>query len=426
MSAPTKFVRVKPDTHHWLGETDGPMRFIPSLGMEVPTFVDPREDLKSKANAAGAHIAVDYHIPMGMRGSYKPEQLANYEEGMAYPLAKAGNVRCGGLKADGQICQKMAQHRTGFCTNHGGAIHPADKFFSANRAIAPTDLSLLTRVQKFQLEIIPLSELTDEEISKMAIRDDDGVFKKVDDKFRAKFRQMFMRELFNRADDYMSGNAMRMLEVVKEIADSDIHEARDRLDAAKWSIERVFGKTPDILLTNKSDKPFETLFADVVSGTREDYRQGNVPAIDMGNVIEGEIVIEDGTEEEDDNDDVDIYEEVNSQPVTINVEFSDATVAAPITESGSDRGDNDGDTDGDIDILDLDAARAAKAQQIKDAKDKITRARKRRFAARAQGLNSISNVAYGVKFIYEMQKDGSMQTRLKFVAPDDTKTPKTR
>ena len=74
----------------YMGEPDGPMRFIKSLGMEVPTYIDPRNDLKSTYKSAGAHIPVDYHVPPNMRGTYTPQQLADYDPEKNYPTTDAG------------------------------------------------------------------------------------------------------------------------------------------------------------------------------------------------------------------------------------------------------------------------------------------------------------------------------------------------
>lgn len=419
----TKYVREIPaGAIMYMGEPDGPMRFVKSLGMEVPTYRDPRNDLKSDwVQGANSHKSVDYHIPPPMRGTYVPTDLPDFDPDVNYPLTAKLKVRCGGLKADGQICHKSAMNRTGFCGNHGGALHPADKFYTVKRGVAPTTVENLSRLDKVLLGIIPVSELSDEEISRQKIRDDNGLWVEPSAKIAPKLHKEMNAEFFKRANDYIRSNTLDMLKVMVQIAESDLNEPADRQKAAQWMVERSLGKTPDILLTNKSDKPFEQMFTDIVSGSREEYRNSVQKELTDPNVIEGEIVVigEDEDEENEDNEPA-----MEGSPVQESV--SDGIGAQE--EQGQRDGSGGNDEAEDSDGIDADAVIAEqqrKAQERKEAKERILKARKRRFAAKAQGLNSVENVGYELKFS-KTQLGGEEVTRMKLVAPEYVNLPKTR
>lgn len=383
----------------YMGEPDGPMRFIKSLGMEVPTYVDPREDLKSQYRSAAAHVHIDYHVPVSKRGPYIPSQLADYDPNTGYPLTSTQKVRCGGLKPDGQICQKSAMNRTGFCTNHGGALHPADKLFSSERGIMPTHPSQLNRLQKVEMGIIPVSELSDLEISRQQIQNEDGTFSKKTQALSGRIIGQMRKEFFDRAEQFVRENTMDMLKEMKDIATSKLAEDRDKIQAIQWMTERVLGKTPDVLITNKTDSPFEQMMGDVEGGTREAYRaqkteqplHGGVP------VIEGEIV------------EADILAEINALNGEDEDDDEPATDALP--QANTAQAD-------DNDPIALAAARKAR-------KDAIRKSRNRKFAAKSRGLDSLDDIPYDLSF-KKIQLGGVTVTRMKLISPDDQKSPSLR
>ena len=406
----------------FMGEPDGPLRFIKSLGMEVPTYINPREDLKTQyVNARNVHKSVDYHVPVHMRGPYFPDALADYDPDVNYPLTRTHKVRCGGLKPDGQICQKSAMNRTGFCTNHGGALHPADKLFSSERGVMPSQPHKLNRLQQVEMELIPVSDLDDEEITRMQVRNEDGTFSKRSTVLSQKIIAQMRAEFFERADRFVRENAMKMLETMRDIATSDLNEPQDRIKAATWVAERALGKTPDVLLTNKTDAPFEQLVADVVGGSRADYRatRGQTPSVIEGEVLPdgtAPIVIIDDEIEEDD--------EVGGELDAAQHELESGQRPQSAGEDQVSQGsviDSDGDSDDDgvTSIADF-------QKQKKEAAERIKKQRARRYAARAQGATSLENLAYGVEFVSVKRSNGKVETRLKLISPDDVKVPKTR
>lgn len=446
MALPVKFERKVPDTMgdyaFFMGEPDGPMKFIESLGIEVPTYIDPRVDLRPKKGPKAPTLT--YHVPWEFRGPYSPEELANYDPEREYELNKNGATRCTAINSGaggdptsrsipGSHCARAAINRSPFCTSHGGALHPADKLFTRERGIVPSDTRKLNRLQKVELKLITVEDLTDEEIIRGAVQMDDGHYMEVSKKAQKWFANAVKSEMMRRVDKHLNAKVFDMLGVMEDMAKSDLNEARDRIDSAKWWIERVIGKTPDVLITNKTDKPFESMMTDVTSGSREAYREsvrGTAITEDNTNVIEGVVVSESfdegsssGVSAEqivclDDDDDAgevaDSDNELDSAPGGVQEAETLQSSIAP----------EEGEEDDAISQRIKDAKELA--QLRKDAKERIQKARKRRFAAKAQGRTDLNDLAYEIEFKNETDYQGRPQTRLRFIAPDAVKLPRGR
>ena len=136
-----------------LGDPDGPDEFIPTLGIVVPTFVDPRNDLVP-SHAQGKFKRLQHHIPFKMRGNFRVSDWPDeYQRTVARTVRTdmEGYVQCHGISAGGLHCKARAVNRSHFCRNHGGALHPADKKISG-MTLAPMSedrIQNLDRVQKF-------------------------------------------------------------------------------------------------------------------------------------------------------------------------------------------------------------------------------------------------------------------------------------
>ena len=390
----------------YMGEPDGPMRFIKSLGMEVPTYIDPREDLKSQYKAAAAHKCVDYHIPPKFRGPYKPTQLADYDPNTHYAVnSDSGFMRCGGLRSDGVICQKTARNRTGFCSNHGGALHPADKLFTSERGIMPSAPEKLDRHQKVEMGIIPVSELSDEEIARQQIRMEDGTWSLTTRALSARIMNAMRQEFFSRADRFVRENVMDMLSEMRNIALSQVSEDKDKIAAAQWLIERAMGKTPDVLITNKTDSPFENMMGDIMTGSRDEYRNNKGVDNTGHTVIEGEISNGPAFLDDEDDEQCD-REDIGSAIGVVDSESS----------SMGDSGNRKAADQQDGEVRDA----IAIAQQRAARKKAIDGARRRRYAAKSKGFTTVDDLPYELKFV-EVKLKGGIVTRMKLIAPEDQK-----
>lgn len=446
MSAPVKFEREVPrGGQFYMGEPDGPMRFIKSLGMEVPTFISPRDDLRTQYRNAKAHKNVDYHIPISKRGVYRPESLADYDPDFDYSVTDTGMVRCGGIMQRGKICQKSARNHTGFCSNHGGALHPADKLFISERGIMPSDVTKMSRMQMVEMGIIKVNELTDEEIAKGAIRNDDGTFTPNSQLVSAKINAQMRTEFFERADRFIRENVMDMLGEMRRIALSPVEEAKDKIIAIQWLTERALGKTPDVLITNQTDKPFDQLLGDISGGSREEYRNSQREL--AGGLIDGEfeskIIVDDEDEENEriivaDAEVADVPNGVQIQVIegdVVEVDSSDIPESEGAQEIGSRilPMESPGDSVAESDSVEgrtaaqLGVTNPAEIAAMRKAqKEAIKRRRNKRYAARAIGATTLDDLPYHLVFKEcETQRDGKF-IRMKLVAPEDQKSPQTR
>lgn len=449
MSAPVKFEREVPrGGQFYMGEPDGPMRFVKSLGMEVPTFISPRDDLRTQYRNAKAHKNVDYHIPISKRGVYRPESLADYDPDFDYSVTDTGMVRCGGIMQRGKICQKSARNHTGFCSNHGGALHPADKLFISERGIMPSDVTRMTRMQMVEMGIIKVNELTDEEIAKGAIRNDDGTFTPNSQLVSAKINAQMRTEFFERADRFIRENVMDMLGEMRRIALSPVEEAKDKIQAIQWLTERALGKTPDVLITNQTDKPFDQLLGDISGGSREEYRNSQREL--AGGLIDGEfeskIIVDDEDEDDSEIDDENVADaEVADVPNGVQIQVIEGDVVEvdssdiPESEGAQEIGsrilpmESPGDSVAESDSVEgrtaaqLGVTNPAEIAAMRKAqKDAIKRRRNKRYAARAIGATTLDDLPYHLVFKEcETQRDGKF-IRMKLVAPEDQKSPQTR
>ncbi len=424
-----------------MGDPDGPDVFVASLGQEVPTFVDERKDLLPKNNKSGTFKRLNYHIPFKMRGTYKPEWLPHdYAEhmGMAGEIRTnfAGLVLCSATsKGSGEACAALAVNRANVCRNHGGALHPADKKMSIETlAEVPKDrIENLNRVQKFLQGFLPVEELTEEEVVGGFVFTDDGR-KVTNSKLGVKFQQQVVRELHRRMNQFMQMKLPTMLQRVADIAESDVAEPETSLKAAIWLSERQMGKTPEVVISHVTGAPYETLLDRVESGSREDYRksvessrgQGQPLSITGGSGTPGVYTddgqpldvfeVDDGEEDPDVDEDFLLGKLVGGE----NVGSEGNSVRAPgvFHDGGStDGGDSEGSSHSRA--LELEA-KAKRAKEIIAARKK---AQKRRYAARAQGASTVTNMAWLPYFKKNMvMRSGKMVQegwRCLLVCPDD-------
>lgn len=369
--------------HRLMGSPDGPVMYIEELDMDVPTFIDPRDDLIPQGyNRRFSRLS--HHIPIAFRGDYTPEQLpeeyvASAGGPDAFRVNSEGFVLCGAHRVDGGLCGSKAVNRSGLCRNHGGALHPADKLLAGTNLsitkVEPERIASLDRVQRFIAGLMEVSELDDDEVAGCFVRNDQGVaisgFK-----IGVKFEQQITKELHIRLNRFLRSKTPEMLKIMCDIAESDLVEAADRIKAIQWISERTMGKTPDVLLVSGTDKPYEAIFEQIESGSREEFR-----AIEQKQTIDAEIVTT-----WDSNDD---YSDPESEPS----EWSG-------TDDGVDARSEHGlsaeipidDPMGFADEI------IRKQKEAKELRERVSRAKRRRYAARAQGVGLSGDIAWLVQW----------------------------
>ena len=463
-----------------LGDPDGEARYVESLDLKVPTFVDPREDLVVNRPNIKNVKRLDYHVPFQMRGPYKiedvPEEWGEILSCMELRTTKDGYVICEGTSEgyrrttqeekdqglgtkvweDARPCTARAVNRTLFCAMHGGALHPADKKMSDKTIVQiPDRVAGLTKVQKVLQGFIKIEELTEEEIKGGFIVDDDGQ-KKYSRFLGPKIEQAMTKELHVRLNAFLKEKAPDMLKVVVDIATNPIAEEADRLKAAIWAYERVGGRTPEVVVHGKTEAPYEQILGGVQSGSREDYRktissdrgedQSSGVHSDSGSdssVIDAELVGDDGEDwyGEDygnssadgnrENEALDLSQVDYRASIDADEGFYDRHDAGTwnsrqtgISRSGVhaqhvngrrqnvDRGqredfsppegDNSGSDDDDERRRDGILRSVEERQELSDAAKSLKaardRVRRRRFAARANGAQSLDRQPYTIEF----------------------------
>jgi len=378
-----------------LGDPDGPMRFIPQFGFEVPTYIDSREDL-IPAHAKGKFKRLDFHVPFSYRGHFRPEVWPEqYRQHVQYRTDMAGYVMCEALSAStGERCKSRGVNRMQTCRNHG-ALHPADKKISGSTLVGDSGMPMdrinkLDRVQKFMQGLITPEELDDDEVKNRFVRDNNGMPVKTV-KLGAKFEAILHKEMLRRLNEYLHSKAPRAIEVIYEIADSEVYEAQDRFRASQWLAERVIGKTPDVLVSlDAKDTPFSSILANVESGSRSDYRKN--------------IAIERGESFDTDNGSfVDDTSVLDAEVVDDDEELSE---------------DEEEDIEEESALVFVENAEQRKAD-IKEARERIKKAKARRYAARATGATSLDSMPFLLKYSPNKAEGG---WRMKLI-PSSTASP---
>lgn len=380
------------------GEADGPDEFIQQLGIIVPTFIDPRNDLI--IGSAKYYKRVSHHIPFKMRGFFKPydwpeeyrNSLVNSDGTYSWKVDGEGFVLCAGIKTYGKDagnpCRAKAVNRTRFCRCHGGGLHPLDKKMSAKSVIAPPEnrVKALDRPQKFLQGFLDISELSDEEVQGLFIYNDAG--QKVDSiALGLKMHQQIAQELHRRMNRFLQTKTASMLSVMVDIAESELVEPADRIKAATWVAERTLGKTPDIVIHGKTEQPYEAIFEAIDAGSRENYRKENQKErLELGG---------------------------SSSPI-LDVEI----------EEDSDERFNGKTDDLARNSTSLDAARQShqrreEVKRVQELKKARAKAKQRRYAARASGATTTHDLPWIIEWKFVEKGTHQGRFKMKIICPDD-------
>lgn len=240
---------------------DGPMQYVTQLGCSVPTFT-------TKSEGKFKHLA--YHVPPTMRGVYRPNELATFDVSIEYRVDSLGYVLCESLTANSVKCGKRALNRSGLCEKHGGDLHSDDKFIRTDESNLG-ETQALSRYQQFLKGIITVDDLDDEELATCGFRAKNGRIYKPKNVPRD-LAQGFTKAIYERAQTQLRALTVDAVDTVGEIMKNSANEPDIRLKAALSVIERNLGK-PQQVISLTADKPFEEVFTDVFTGTREESRR---------------------------------------------------------------------------------------------------------------------------------------------------------
>lgn len=364
------------------GDPDGPEVFVAELDQMVPTFVDPRNDLVPE-HARGKFKRLNHHVPFLMRGMYQLDALpVSYRKKISRRTDLAGFVLCEGNRKDGGRCSARAVNRSPYCRNHGGALHPADKRMSSETITdtPPDRVANLDRTQKFMQGFLLPEDLNDDEVQGMFVRNDQGV-PIAGGKLGAKFQQLLTKELHSRLNTFLQTKTPAMLNVMVDIAESDLVEPADRIKAAIWVSERTMGKTPEVVIHGKTDKPYESIFERLETGSRDAYRQIESSRPD---VVDAEVVpfgqADDYSDPELDEIEGDTGSEGTGPGVLRGVPDDRRIDAETVHDHGVDPRIPIDDPKSHAQKI-IDQRKAAK-----ELRERISKSKRRRFAARANGV----------------------------------------
>ena len=245
-----------------IGHALGPMRFIPELGYEVGTFVD---------EPGGSLPALKWHVPLDVRGDFRPKDLANYDNEKDYRTDVFGWMLCYAKTKTGDRCTKRAQNRYPRCTIHGGRVHPLDKIDNFKQDTKDEQAQEISRYKQYLAGQITVEDLDDEELANCGFRGKNGTIYKPRNVPRD-LVNAFTRAIYDRAQKELRANTVKAAQTMAEIMMNPTVEPDVRLKAANIIIERNLGKTPTVVAIT-SQAPWEEIFDGITSSTRESSRQ---------------------------------------------------------------------------------------------------------------------------------------------------------
>lgn len=277
----------------------------------------------------------------------------------------------------------------------------------------------LNRIEQFLQSKRPPSELTDDEIFGRYIFDENNRPVLINSFVRTRsFQNAWSKEVSFRLNQYLADKTPRALEVMFDLMNSDLVEPADRIKAAQFIIERTMGKNPEVLMIGgMNDKPYQTILETIESGSREAYRKAvdssrlEIESADSGNGIHsdgGQII--DAEITDDPENDIGWASTDGSKVAGLRDsgqngnsgnDSTDDSVRDSEQENDS-RRLSDGSRDSDTGIGDDTLGRVQEQNKLRARAKEMAQARakakQRRFAARAVGATSLSNVPFLLEY----------------------------
>lgn len=271
-----------------IGKPDGPPEWHAEFGCRVGTFTTRHAEMDDVRWQKVPCLM--FHVPRHLRGPYRPDELANFDPDAEYRIDQTGMRLCESSTRTRQSahgpreCKRKASNRQPYCEAHGARLHPLDK---ADANINFKDPATMTRLELLEAGYIDVDDLTDDELR-------NGVAPKSKHiRVSKELYQKITQRHFQRAQELLSEGLLPAVQALNHIAQGNAYEPSDRIKAATYIIERVMGKTPDVLITKEIKEPWEELVAGVAVISREESRaRRNAGAVDA-EVVEAETISED-------------------------------------------------------------------------------------------------------------------------------------
>lgn len=376
------------------------MEWHGEFGIEVGTFLTPGFDGLGRKT-------LQFHVPWSCRGLYRPIDLPDYTGDPAdYRIDDEGYVLCEAYnEKKGGICPNRAHNRQDCCQVHGAALHPNDKVPKKRNKMSRTDLLVQG--------LLKPEELDNEELRRGYCRGPNGGFGRAPRKVPRILRDIMMQEVFRRADEHLENHMFDLSKTVVDIATGTAYEPADRLNAAKWGIERIRGKLPDRVI-HTQDKPWEMVMQGIVGGSRADSRLARGLDPETAEPLDVE-----WTEGHDFSDtpgivsgDTDRLPGGDSDLHTPEPDDGQMTLWDPVDEEPP------LDHSNYVDSISS-AANSSPTATLDELEEIVRKARNKRYAARAMGQTTVEEVPFMLK-----ETDlGDGTFRIQFIPPEDYEMP---
>lgn len=410
------------DYSYLRGAPTGDLKWIHQFDTYVRTYEEPRLDLIT----SNYKDTIQYHVPREFRGKYRPSNLPDgYLSSVVWDVDRDGFVLCTGITIRGVKCRRQAQNRSGYCEAHGGALHPLDR---VEYATEPTSLDKsiahnermgrdLERVGEYSrwdqllLGIISVEDLDDEELARGQCRGPNGRFGSAPPRMVPReLHDQMMKQLLSRAQQKFREGLLGSIDALNKIAQGDAFEPADRIKAAGMVIDRVMGKTPEILFTAETKAPWEEIFASISRDPGDNAAYQRLEA-----AIDAEVVDERPLAEEPQ------YTKRFGTPPNEGQLSEHLTEVTPPTLVGEPTTDF-------VPLPPQDPGLRQKYEEetSQTLRDRIKAGRAKRYVARATGRDTISNLPFGMDKveIYPETEESEGVYQIKLINPGDTKVPK--
>ena len=254
----------------FVGEPTGPSKYVPELGIETPTFVEP-------GIVPGGTPTLKHHVPVTFRGSFRPKDLANFDSNTEYRTDKYDMLLCYAKTKAGERCKRKAVNRFPRCNVHGGRLHPLDRVavdpetHNPDGTRKPDESKPLSRYQLFLAKKLTVDDLDDEELMNFGFRDANGrIFKPKN--IPRDVVHTFTRGIYDRALHELKVNAVEATKTLASIMTDASVDAGIRLRAAEAILDRTLGKAPQVVAITGT-AAWEEVFEGIAPITREDSRR---------------------------------------------------------------------------------------------------------------------------------------------------------
>jgi hypothetical protein len=188
--------------------------------------------------------------------------------------------RCDDPKGKG--CRQFARRGHPSCAGCGGGTraekrHELDQLTGETRTTNRGLVSVPPRIQQLLDGTLPIEDLDEEELARGYPRATDGTFRNPPVVIPRAIHNRMMQELFRRANTTLKESLSDAAATMTNIINDPKQDPKIRLEASKWLIERIMGKTPEVVV-NVEDKRYEKLFDRMARGGQ------------VGMTIDGEVV----------------------------------------------------------------------------------------------------------------------------------------